>query len=115
MLKHIKSTQEWDEKSLSAKGFTLVELLVVIVILGVLAAVVVFSVSGITNNSDKSACKTQLRTIETAVEAYRAQEGGYPANTGALVPGYLKSTPDTKWGTAAVNSSTGAVTGITCP
>ena len=40
-------------------GFTLVELLIVIVILGVLSGIVVFSVSGITNNSAKVACATE--------------------------------------------------------
>ncbi len=74
MLKHIQSTEEWNEKSLGAKGFTLIELLVVIVILGILAAVVVFAVSGITDRGQQSACKTDRRTIQTAAEAYIAQE-----------------------------------------
>jgi prepilin-type N-terminal cleavage/methylation domain-containing protein len=74
VLKHIKSTEQWDQKSLGAKGFTLIELLVVIVILGILAAVVVFAVSGINNNSQESACKTDKRTLRTAAEAYIAQE-----------------------------------------
>ncbi len=75
------------------EGFTLVELLIVIVILGILAAVVVFAVSGITDNGELNACKTERRTIETGVEAYRAQENAYPANVGALVPGILRATP----------------------
>ena len=54
-------------------GFTLIELLVVIAILGVLAAVVVFAVSGINNNSQASACKIDLRTLKTAVQADIAQ------------------------------------------
>jgi prepilin-type N-terminal cleavage/methylation domain-containing protein len=39
------------------EGFTLIELLIVIVILGILAAVVVFAVNGITDRGEKSACK----------------------------------------------------------
>ena len=50
-------------------GFTLIELLVVIAILAVLAGVVVFAVNGINNNSKQSACKLDLRTIKTAVQA----------------------------------------------
>lgn len=78
MLKHIQSKQDWNEKSLGAKGFTLIELLVVIVILGVLAAVVVFSVRGVTNDSKKNACKEELRTIATGAEAFYAKNGSYP-------------------------------------
>jgi len=73
VLKHVQSSEEWNEKSLGAKGFTLIELLVVIVILGILAAVVVFAVSGISNRGQDSACKTDKRTLRTAAEAYIAQ------------------------------------------
>jgi general secretion pathway protein G len=59
------------------KGFTLVELLVVIVILGVLASIVVFAVGGITNNSSKNACSTDKATVSAAEEAYYAQNSTY--------------------------------------
>jgi prepilin-type N-terminal cleavage/methylation domain-containing protein len=59
-------------------GFTLVELLVVIVILGILSAVVVFSVRGITDTGGKSACNSTQSSITTAAEAYKAQTGSYP-------------------------------------
>ena len=84
MLKHIKNTEEWNDKGLAAKGFTLIELLVVIVILGILAAVVVFAVSGITDKGTVSACKTEKRTLITAAEAYFAQNGSYPADPSVL-------------------------------
>lgn len=51
-------------------GFTLIELLVVIAILGILAAVVVFSVSGVGNKGDQSACKVDERTMRTAEAAF---------------------------------------------
>jgi type II secretion system protein G len=75
-------------------GFTLIELLIVIVILGILAAVVVFAVGGVTNTGEDAACKADKKTLETAIEAYRAQEGSYPANEAALVPGFLHSASD---------------------
>jgi type II secretion system protein G len=84
MLKHLKASDEWSEKSLGAKGFTLIELLVVVVILGILAAVVVFAVSGIRNDAQNNACKTESRTLATAVEAYYAQYGGYPSSEATL-------------------------------
>ena len=54
-------------------GFTLVELLIVIVILGVLSGIVVFSVAGITNHGDVAACKASVKTVEAAQEAFYAQ------------------------------------------
>ena len=75
------------------KGFTLVELLIVIVILGILATVTVFAVRGITDQGQTSACKTDKVTLQTAVEAFIAQNGtatGSPTlNEAALVPGFL--------------------------
>jgi general secretion pathway protein G len=65
-------------------GFTLVELLVVIVILGILSAVVVFSVKGVTNTGGKSACQSTQSAVTTAAEAYKAQSGGYPATSAVL-------------------------------
>jgi prepilin-type N-terminal cleavage/methylation domain-containing protein len=58
------------------KGFTLVELLIVIVILGILATVTVFAVRGITDQGQTSACEADQKTLETAVETYFAQNGG---------------------------------------
>ena len=57
-------------------GFTLIELLLVIVILGVLAAIVVFSVSGITDRGEESACKAEVKTVAVAEEAYYASPVG---------------------------------------
>ena len=62
------------------KGFTLVELLIVIVILGILSTVTVFAVRGITNNGKKSACAADKKTLEVAAESYMATNGAYPAD-----------------------------------
>lgn len=92
-------------------GFTLIELLIVIIILGVLAAIVVFSVRGISNNSDETACKTEVRTVETAIEAYYAENNSYPTTVEGLTNGgFLRSNP-TEWGIDkdTTISSTGAL------
>jgi prepilin-type N-terminal cleavage/methylation domain-containing protein len=79
------------------RGFTLVELLVVITVLGVLAAVVVFRVGGITSTGKKSACELEIREVNTAIQAYRAQGNPYPTTLTAvgtaLVPVWLEAMP----------------------
>jgi len=67
------------------KGFTLIELLIVIVILGILAAVTVFAVTGITDQGQTSACDIEERTLVTASEAYYAQNSNtYPVTEAEL-------------------------------
>jgi general secretion pathway protein G len=65
-------------------GFTLIELLIVIVILGILAAIVVFAVQNLTGQSATAACQSEYKTVETALESYKAQVGSYPADFSAL-------------------------------
>ena len=73
------------EETKQNKGFTLVELLIVIVILGILATVTVFAVTGITNKGKTSACQSDAKTLQTAEEAYSANNGVYTASQQALV------------------------------
>ena len=68
-------------------GFTLIELLIVIVILGILAAIVVFAVQNLTSQSAKASCGSDFKTVETALETYKAQVGHYPALGSATVAG----------------------------
>ena len=54
-------------------GFTLIELLIVIIVLGILAAIVVFSLSGVSGESKQAACTTDAKSVEVAADAYQAQ------------------------------------------
>ena len=58
------------------KGFTLVEILIVVVILGILAAIVVPQFTSASQSAVKGALQTQLQTIESQVELYRVNESG---------------------------------------
>jgi prepilin-type N-terminal cleavage/methylation domain-containing protein len=59
-----------------AGGFTLVEVLIVVVILGILAGIVVYAVTGTTSNASKQACKTEAKQFVNAYAAYQANHGG---------------------------------------
>jgi prepilin-type N-terminal cleavage/methylation domain-containing protein len=75
------------------KGFTLVELLIVIVILGILATVTVFAVRGITDKGQENACAVEQRTLDTAIEAFYAQNQADAAVVGDLTPTYITDAP----------------------
>ena len=81
----------------SDSGFTLTELLIVIVILGVLTGIVVFAVGQFSNRGEISACKAAMKTTEVAIESYRANSptGTLPADMAALIPNYLRNHPTT--------------------
>lgn len=96
------------------EGFTLIELLIVIVILGILATVVVFSVRGITDDSQENSCQTEYRTMEVAIEAYFAQYGGdtVPAQSDLDAAGLIRdvstnSTIDASGEVAGLNDCAG--------
>lgn len=73
MLKHLKTSDRWDDKNLAEKGFTLIELLVVIIILGILAGVAIFAINGIDDDANKNSCINEKDTVQVAVEAYRTR------------------------------------------
>jgi len=63
------------------KGFTLVELIIVVTILGIMAAIVIPTFQGNVATARESASKTNLMTIRTQIELYKLQHNGIP-------PGY---------------------------
>lgn len=61
------------------KGFTIVELLIVIVVIGILALLVVTTYGGIQQKARNSARQSDIQAIQTQVEAYFNQNGYYPS------------------------------------
>src|SRR5262245_16629516 len=60
------------------QGFTIVELLIVIVVIGILAALVITTFTGIQQRARNTERETDIKAIHGQVEAYYAQNGRYP-------------------------------------
>ena len=71
------------------RGFTLLELLVVITIIGILAAILFASFDGARQDAKNKALMSEFREVQLALEVYKAQYGVYPS--GSSYPGTLNS------------------------
>jgi type II secretion system protein G len=60
------------------EGFTIVELLIVIVVIGILAALVVTTFTGIQQRARNTERETDIKAVHGQLEAYYAQNGSYP-------------------------------------
>ncbi|QSZ28027.1 prepilin-type N-terminal cleavage/methylation domain-containing protein [Aceticella autotrophica] len=94
--------------SRNEKGFTLVELIVVVAIIAILTAVLLPKLLGYTDNARESRAKGDLASMKSVVEAYAADQGNgkYPAAGNSGTPGTIGQvlsehgikTPTDPWG-----------------
>ncbi|VAX22945.1 General secretion pathway protein G [hydrothermal vent metagenome] len=97
------------------KGFTLIEVLVVVVILGILATVIVPRIMGRPEEARRTKAMMDIKSIETSLNLYRIDSGSFPSTeqglsalvekptTGVIprkwrIDGYLKKLPKDPWG-----------------
>lgn len=90
------------------RGFTLLELIVVITIIGILGTFVVARIAGSTDKARIQKAKSDLKTIYGAAVTYQAQTGDWPEQISELVnatdenglpiPGTLDKMPKDPWG-----------------
>ncbi len=111
----------------SQGGFTLIELMVVIVIIGILAAYIAPKLIGRTEDAKINGAKAQIRGLETGLKLFRLDSGFYPSTEQGLealvsspssgrIPenyqkgGYLESSrvPDDPWGNPYIYESPGS-------
>src|SRR5690554_4918226 len=66
-------------------GFTLVEILIVVIILGILAAIVIPQFTNASQDARESSVTSQLQTLRSQVELYKLQHAErYPTDTGTV-------------------------------
>src|SRR5882672_12135532 len=104
-----------------SKGFTLVELLVVVAIIGILASIAMANLLNALDKAKQKKSMSDLRTIGSAVEAYATDTASYPygvatwpAMKAIINPYYFKAPPDADgWGTTWDAASNAAGTDYT--
>ena len=96
---------------MSKKGFTLIELLIVIAIIGVLIAIAIAKFATLASDRNIKVCQANLRTIDSAIQIYRA-EGTTHAASMAKLGTYLVKVPRCPSG--GTYSITGSGTYATC-
>lgn len=109
-------TLQYNRPTGAQRGFTLIEIMVVVVIIGVLGAIVVPQFMSRPDQAKATAARTDIQAIATALEMYRLDNFHYPSTqqglqalskrpSGTPAPrswnpqGYLKSQPVDPWGT----------------
>lgn len=96
---------------INRKGFTIVELLIVVVVIAILASITIVAYSGIRASAEKSATLVAVRSYIQGLSAYKAGEGSYPTtSTYCLGSGYTDragdSNLDCRWGSGNVTTNT---------
>jgi general secretion pathway protein G len=83
-------------------GFTLIEVMLVVVIIGMLATLAIVNVPKYMKRSQINTVKGQIRSLSTAINAYYMEEGKYPSSLNDLVSGddpYIEGkVPADPWG-----------------
>ena len=114
---------ERGERRTGERGFTLVELMVVIVIIGILAVIVVINVLPSGDRARTTAARTDISTLTQALELYKMQNGAFPTTEQGLQAlvsppagvdastyqrgGYIRHLPEDPWHHAYLYASPG--------
>ncbi|MBX3386967.1 MAG: type II secretion system protein GspG [Phycisphaeraceae bacterium] len=79
------------------RAFTLLEMMLVVVIMGVLATVAVVSLSGRGDAAKRGATFASLNTVQSSIQQFHLEKNRYPSSLSELVPKYISKTPKDGW------------------
>jgi general secretion pathway protein G len=95
-------------RSRNRRGFTLVELILVIIIIGILAAIIVPKFAGQTDKAKLATTKANINSLRSAVRLWQSDnDGTLPSALSDLVPNYIRAIPE-----EAVTPSTDVVSSL---
>ncbi len=120
-----RQTKDLEKHRLRERGFTLIEIMVVVTILAILIALVAPKMVGRTDQARRVSTKAQIKNIEGALQLYKLDNAVYPSTeqgldalvylpTVGVIPkhwkegGYLSKIPDDAWGNPYVYLSPGS-------
>jgi len=87
-------------------GFTIVELLIVITVIGILAAIVIVTYSGVQERARNANRQSDVKTVQKIVELYKVENGMYPVTT---------NNPQANWHAADVRTDSNCSNGSSQP
>lgn len=70
-------------------GFTLIEMLLVLLVISVLIILIIPNIAAQSANVQDTGCDAQVKMVQSQIQAYTLNEGNAPASISALVPDYL--------------------------
>ena len=91
--------------SAGRRGFSLVEVMIVVVIIGLLAGVVTYATTGYLERAKRQKARADIHTLAGAVDSYYLANGRIPENREGLqvlAPDFIKVLPKDPWGNAYV-------------
>jgi general secretion pathway protein G len=116
----MKTTRNLDRRMTRQRGFTLIEILVVVALIGLLAAFIVPNVIGQSEKARVDLARANMNAISTQLEMFRMHNGRYPtseeglralvekpANARNWTAPYLSKMPEDPWGNAYIYISPG--------
>lgn len=102
MKKHTTTTKQ--------RGFTLIEIMIVVVIIGILSSIILPKILDKPNQARNTKAQSDIKTIEMALQLYKLDKFDYPSSLNALVSDYLSKVPSDPWGNSyGYDSQSGTV------
>jgi general secretion pathway protein G len=101
-------------RSKDSNGFTLIELMITLVVIGIIAAIAIPNLLGAIDRGKQKRTMADMRSIGSAVEAYAVDQSRYPTSSDAgtlalaIAPGFIKTMPrNDGWSNEYVVDATG--------